>query len=77
MRFSESSQRIPVHFKELQLVGTGSQLENYEGPYEVTPKITAQTLETKQKFMDKDIQIREIPYYRVSNIKGGDTVTIG
>ena len=77
MRFNESSQRISVHFKELQIVGTGSQLEKYEGPYEVSPQITTQTLETKQKIMDEDIQIREIPFCRVSNIKGGETVTIG
>ena len=50
--------------------------EPYEGPYEVTPKVTAQTLQTAQKFMREDVSVRAIPYFDVSNPAGGNTIYI-
>lgn len=58
-------------------VGGTMKVDNYEGEYEVTPKVTAQTLGTKQKFMENDVTIRKIPLYEVSNTTGGTTITIG
>ena len=51
--------------------------EEYEGSYVVTPKVEAQTLETKQKLMADDVTIKEIPFYDTSNNAGGTTVYIG
>lgn len=51
--------------------------DRFPGPYEVTPAIIEQKLPTKQKVMDKDLTIREIPYYAVTNNSNGITVTIG
>ena len=49
----------------------------YAGSYEVTPKIKRQTLATEDKVMAKDLTVKEIPYYEVSNTHGGTTVIIG
>lgn len=50
--------------------------EPYEGPYDVTPKVTAQTLPTANKLMRDDVSVRAIPYFDVSNPSGGNTVYI-
>ena len=50
--------------------------EPYEGPYDVTPKVTAQTLQTAQKLMREDVSVRAIPYFDVSNPAGGNTIYI-
>ena len=50
--------------------------EPYEGPYDVTPKVTAQTLPTAKKLMRDDVSVRAIPYFDVSNPAGGNTVYI-
>lgn len=49
----------------------------YEGEYEVTPKVSKQTLPTAKKLLSKDVTIKEIPYFEVSNTSGGNTVYIG
>lgn len=51
-------------------------LPDYEGPYEATPMITEQFLETKDKSMLDDVTINPIPYQEVSN-PYGTTVSIG
>ena len=50
--------------------------DSYEGPYDVTPKVTAQTLPTAKKFMQEDVSVRAIPYFDVSNPAGGNTIYI-
>lgn len=50
--------------------------ETYAGPYEVTPKVTEQTIETKGKVMREDLTVKEVPVYRVTNASGGTTVYI-
>ena len=54
----------------------GSALPDYTGEYEITPAIDAQTLNTKNKTLRDDIEIKEIPYYETSN-EYGDTIYIG
>ena len=49
----------------------------FNGDYEVVPKVENQSLETKDKLMAKDVLIKSIPYYEVSNPQGGNTVYIG
>ena len=39
----------------------------YDGPYEVTPKVEAQTLPTKQKYMTQDVTVLSVPYYEADN----------
>jgi hypothetical protein len=51
--------------------------EKYQGDYEVTPKVEAQTLPTKDKVLIDDMTIKAIPFYNVSNTSGGNTVYIG
>ena len=48
----------------------------YEGSYEATPKMEAQTLVTKDKYLRENVQINAIPIIRVSNTSGGTTVFI-
>lgn len=49
----------------------------YSGEYEVTPKVTAQTLETARKSLEKDVTVHAIPYYEVDNEYNGQTIVIG
>lgn len=48
----------------------------YDGAYTVIPKTSAQTLETADKVMRADVDVKAIPTYEVSNDKG-TTVYIG
>lgn len=47
----------------------------YSGPTEVTPKISKQTLATKNKTVMEDITVLKIPYFETSN-ETGTTVYI-
>lgn len=49
----------------------------YEGPYEVTPEFSAQTLETKGKSMRDDVTVEAITVSRTGNPSGGNTIYIG
>lgn len=48
----------------------------YDGPYEATPKVEAQTLPTAKKLMTDDVTVHGVPFYEVSNDQGGNTVYI-
>ena len=50
--------------------------EVWDGDYNVTPSVDAQTLDTKGKMMENNVTIKKIPYYEVSN-NFGYTVYIG
>lgn len=52
-------------------------LELYGGPYEVTPRLYAQSLDTDGKLMEDDVTVYEIPISRTTNPTGGLTVLIG
>ena len=52
-------------------------IDTYDGSYEVTPRVHAQTLETEGKKMADDVTVYEIPVTRTSNLQGGLTVLIG
>ena len=54
-----------------------AQAETYDGSYEVTPRVYAQSLDTDGKLMDDDVTVHEIPVTRTSNLQGGLTVLIG
>lgn len=48
----------------------------YDGPYEVTPKVESQVLNTKSKVMRSDVTVNRIPIFETSNSAGGETVYI-
>lgn len=55
--------------------GTGG--NPYEGEYDVTPMLVDdQTLSTANKAMRRDVIVRKVPVYRVTNDSDGITVTI-
>lgn len=45
-------------------------VDYYEGPYTVVPKIYEQELDIAEKTARQDIQIEKIPTYEVDNTKG-------
>ena len=49
----------------------------YEGEYEITPRVYAQSLDTDGKLMTDDVTVYGIPVTRTSNPEGGLTVLIG
>lgn len=53
-----------------------SDLEVYDGVYEVTPTAREQILHTINKKMEDNVTIHKTPYSEVSNEYGGYTVTI-
>lgn len=63
---------------DLQVVygGSGDKYPDYEGDYDVTPKVGAQVLSTSHKSMTSDLTINEIPYQETTNLGGGVTVNI-
>ena len=48
----------------------------FSGPYNVVPKVNAQTLETADKYMTQDVSVDAVPFYSVSNQYGGNSVYI-
>jgi hypothetical protein len=76
VKFSEQNTTLPVIFKGLQIVEVQKDAEYYAGEYEVTPKVDAQTLPTKNKLMSADLTVKGVPIYETSNNAGGKTVYI-
>ena len=55
----------------------GTYVPEYDGEYEVTPRLVEQTLETNGKKMLDDVTVRVIPVTYTSNPYNGKTVVIG
>ena len=51
-------------------------LDYYEGEYEITPKVEAQTLPIAKKTMKEDLTVKAIPVFNVGNNAGGSTFYI-
>ena len=76
VNFAENNSTIQADFGEIfEVINT--EVPYYEGAYTVTPSVSEQVLQTEKRIMREDLVVEEIPFYRVSNNKGGDTVTIG
>ena len=56
--------------------GSG-QYEFYKGSYEVTPSVASKSLPTKNKIMEQNVEVKGIPYSKIPNNKGGNTISIG
>ena len=75
--FRTGNEKIKVDFEHLQVVSDNVGVDYYKGDYMVTPKVEKQELATRQKFMAENVKIKEIPFFEVSNLEGGQTVFIG
>lgn len=75
LRLNVNSPKIGMKIGQAVIVSVGG--EPYEGEYEVTPKISSQTLATAKKLMKDDVTVKAIPYFDVSNPAGGQTIYIG
>lgn len=73
--FSEENEVFPVEFQDLYF--TERSYEFFEGPYYVTPMVSEQSLETKDKLMKENVEVAAIPFFQVSNPSGGSTIFIG
>lgn len=54
----------------------GGEFPRYEGNYVVTPTMSQQKLETKNRVLSDDITVKKIPLYETTNLSGGTTVYI-
>lgn len=62
---------LSAKFNAELFVGT---IPEYEGTYEITPMVTSQTFDTKDKKLTDDMTVLAIPYYETTNTSGGDYV---
>ena len=51
-------------------------LQPWEGPYSIKPKVNEQNFETRNKKMQDDLTVEEIPLQEVVNPQGGTTLII-
>lgn len=65
--------RAPVRLK-VSVSSSGGGASWYEGEYEVTPRIAAQTLPTAKKLMRRDVLIEGIPKWETANPYGITTI---
>lgn len=73
-QFELTSNIFPVAFDKF--VAVTKDVECYDGPYMVTPKVAEQVLPTAKKLMAADVTIAKIPIFDVSNTSGGTTIYI-
>ena len=76
VKFVESGGTLHAKMGEIHKVTEYIGGEEYEGAYEVTPKVEAQTMQTKNKVLIDDMTIKGIEIHRVKNNGGGTTVYI-
>ena len=72
----DSGSKMDVGFGQAQPVPEYVGGTIYDGEYEITPRVTAQTMSTRDKVMLDDVTIQAIPVYETSNNSGGTTVYI-
>ena len=69
------SSTLNIDYNNIEYVLTDK--VKYNGDYIVVPKPNEeQVLETKDKFLDDNVTVREIPFFKVSN-NNGSTIYIG
>ena len=77
MHISAVLEPVRISVPQAVTVAAGEGGIAYEGSYVITPKVTPQTLPTKDRRMSDDMSIKAIPRFDVSNTAGGTTVYIG
>lgn len=75
--FSEVECVFDVDFGDVQTITKYVGGTPYEGEYTIVPKVSEQTMPTKEKVMIDDVLVKAIPFFNVSNTSGGSTVYIG
>lgn len=77
-----TSVRLPTKGKycdrDIVITAEGNTADHdvYDGEYEITPTVSAQMLPVAQKLMRKDLTVKAIPIFNVSNTAGGSTFYI-
>ena len=71
-----ANQKIGIT-QDVIIVPVYEDVPEYQGVYDVTPKVVEQKMGTKDKLMRDDVTIKSIPFFNVSNASGGSTVYIG
>lgn len=82
---TDSTQKVDIELVDTEMVSVtvneggsgGDRLPDYTGDYTVTPKVTQVVLPTRNRSMNDDVTVFQIPYKEVANPSGGTTVTIG
>ena len=69
------AQKVNIE-QDVILVPVYKDVPQYEGEYDVTPKVSEQTLPTAMKMLTEDVTIKSIPFFNVGNTSGGSTVYI-
>lgn len=67
---------INVSLGELTIKPVIGDADPYTGEYDVLPLPEPQVLPTEKKYCARDIIVKSIPFYEVSNASGGTTVVI-
>lgn len=75
MVVKNASQNVGIR-QDVITVPVYEDIPEYEGVYDITPKVVEQRMETKDKLMRDDVTIKSIPFFNVSNTSGGTTVYI-
>lgn len=69
LKLTERTNHIQFGFYDK--IDASGGIEEYEGPYVVTPKAWEEIiLDTDEKYMKDDVTVLEIPYYETSNVSG-------
>lgn len=50
--------------------GDNCQAEKYKGPYDITPAISSQVMDTKNKHMTDNVLVEAVPYFETANDSG-------
>lgn len=74
MSVASNEATISMQISAAYIVGSA---DYYDGAYDVTPRLYAQSLDTDGKVMEDDVTVYEIPVTRTTNPTGGLTVLIG
>lgn len=82
IRVQVQQPRIAVHLNGppsvcVQVTGTVSAGQTYEGAYTITPSVRETVLPTARRLMREDLTVRAIPFIDVTNPSGGSTIYIG
>lgn len=72
----ESPSEFTFEFGVLHEI-SASDIDVYQGEYDITPQDAAQTLKTNQKLMTDDVRVHPVPYIEIPLSGGGIEVKIG
>lgn len=77
VEFKQPTQEAAVEWSGVVQVSDTSKIPHYSGATEVNPMPISQTLDTAQKYVEKDIKINRVPIRRYLDANGELIVVIG